>query len=150
MDADYENLRTALQFWKTEGETTDNGTMLARLVSALHAYWSWYGNIGEGQKWWGHLLATHYKAGTIERREALFCSGFLARQQGDLRAMRRLREEALTISKELGDNRGVAAALLNLGDVFFFERDFGAAHALFEESLVICQEFGNESGIAVA
>lgn len=48
----------------------------------------------------------------------------------------------------LGDRRGVAMSLNNLGNVARDQGDLASAHTVHQESLKICSEVGNRRGIA--
>jgi tetratricopeptide (TPR) repeat protein len=50
----------------------------------------------------------------------------------------------------LGDRRGIANSLGNLGNVVSDQRDFSSARALYEEGLAIMRELENRVGIANA
>jgi tetratricopeptide (TPR) repeat protein len=59
-----------------------------------------------------------------------------------------LHEESLALRRELGDKRGIAASLNNLGLVMQERGDYDESRALHEESLVLRREFGDTLGIA--
>ena len=58
-----------------------------------------------------------------------------------------LLQEALTISKGIGDQRGVALSLWGLGWAATDQGEYGAAKHLFQESLALFRQFGNQEGI---
>ncbi len=64
---------------------------------------------------------------TPERAHALNAAGALAYYQGDYAAAQPLYEESLAIRRELGDGRGIAVALNNLGNVASELGDFAVA-----------------------
>ena len=67
----------------------------------------------------------------------------MACDQGDFASARELHEESLAIQRRLGDRRGIANSLGNLGNVVSDQRDFSSARALYEEGLAIMRELGN-------
>ena len=73
----------------------------------------------------------------------LNAAGALSHDQGDYPAAKALHEEGLAIRRELGDRRGTAASLGNLGNVALNQGDYPAARALYEESLAILRELGD-------
>ena len=75
-------------------------------------------------------------------------AGSLAYHQGDYPGARALGEESLAIRRQLGDRKGIAASLNNLGLVACDQGDYPAARALYEESLAIKRELGDRVGIA--
>ena len=54
----------------------------------------------------------------------------------------------MAIRRELGDRRGIARSLNNLGNVAHEQGDFASARTLYEESLAIRRELGDRRGIA--
>ena len=63
----------------------------------------------------------------------------LAESQGDGEQASRFHEESLAISRDLGDLRGVAWSLNNLGVVAINSGDFGRAEALLQENLAVAE-----------
>jgi tetratricopeptide (TPR) repeat protein len=70
--------------------------------------------------------------------------------QGDYAAAHARFEQSLAIRGELGDRRGIAWSLNNLGSVATEWGDYGAARALFEETLEDFRELGDRQGIAAS
>src|SRR5205823_14104864 len=68
--------------------------------------------------------------------------------QTDTAAARTKVEESLAISRELGDQRGLAYSLNLLGFVSLLQGEGSAAFPLIEESLAIHKALGNRQGIA--
>ncbi len=56
-------------------------------------------------------------------------------------------QEALVISRGVGDRMGIALSLSGLGSDATDKGDYGAAKQLFQESLAIFRELGNQEGI---
>jgi hypothetical protein len=67
--------------------------------------------------------------------------------QGDHAKARALQEESLALNREVGDKRGVAAALNGLGAVARFQGDHATARVLYEENLALRRELGDKRGI---
>jgi tetratricopeptide (TPR) repeat protein len=61
----------------------------------------------------------------------------LAAFQGDFGAGRIFHEQALLIGKAIGDGASIASALLGLGKVAQFQREYGRATTLLEEGLAL-------------
>ena len=74
--------------------------------------------------------------------------GRLAFQQGEYAASCALHGEDLALRRELGDDRGVAQALNNLGVVAWNDGDTVAAHGFHEESLALRRTRDDRWGIA--
>jgi predicted ATPase/class 3 adenylate cyclase len=147
LEEEHDNLRSALE-WSLVTAQSAGGL---RLCGALARFWSTRGHFSEGRAWCARTLG---KAGgdeqTLERAKALNVAGGLAYVQGDYPAARARHEESLAVYRELGDRRGIAASLGNLGNVTSEQGDFTSARALHEESLAIRRELGDQSGIAVS
>jgi tetratricopeptide (TPR) repeat protein len=73
----------------------------------------------------------------------------VARSQGDYARATALFEESLAIMRELGDARGIALSLTNLGGVACDQGEYTRAVALLEESLALARPSGDRYGIAV-
>ena len=71
----------------------------------------------------------------------------MAFDEGDYVAARELHEESLAIRRELGDRRGIASSLGNLGNVAYAQGHYPFSRALFEESLAISRDVGDRQGI---
>jgi predicted ATPase/class 3 adenylate cyclase len=147
LETEHDNLRAALM-WSSEGRG-DALTGL-RLANALYTFWYVHGYFGEAHIWLTGLLAVVSNAPADARAEALGKAGVMAWQQGNYSTARRLQEEGLAIYREMGDRRGIASAVIDLGAVDFDQGDFRAARARFEEGLAIRRELGNAQGIAGA
>jgi predicted ATPase/class 3 adenylate cyclase len=145
LEEEHENLRAGLE-WSLVEAGSGGGL---RLCGALHRFWWARAYLSEGREWCARILG---KAGaeerTKERAKALQVAGVLAYHQGDYSAARALNEESLSIRRQLGDRRGIAASLNNLGLVAGEQGDYPVARALYEESLAIKRELGDQSGIA--
>src|SRR5262249_10252321 len=70
--------------------------------------------------------------------------------QGETSVAQACLEESLAIRRELGDRRGMAEALILLGNVSAFRADYATACGFHEEGLAIWREYGNTGEIAGA
>ncbi len=146
LQQEHENLRVGLEWSLAEGEP--NAGM--RLCGALWRYWWLRGHLAEGREWCARVLQNAAGASrTAAFAVLLGTAGILARYQGDYAAARALNEESLSIRRALGDRRGIALSLINLGGVAHDQRDFAVARAMFDESLVIVREVGDRWLVSV-
>jgi len=147
LQEEHDNLRSALKLCQQDQESNEAGM---RLAGNIWRFWEIRGYLSEGRE---HLQAALEQEGrehkTRLRGKALYATGVLAWRQGDYAVARAMQDECLGISRELGDKRGIAASLSNLGAVAKDQCDYAAARALYEESLAIHRELGNKKGIAV-
>lgn len=115
LEAEHDNLRLALTFCLEEG---DGGAAGLRLAGALAQFWMIRGHLSEGRQ---HLTAILSRSigpdYRTARANALNGSGTLALLQGDYAAAYTLHQESLALERELGDKRGIANSLNNLGNV---------------------------------
>jgi len=72
----------------------------------------------------------------------------MATNEGDMTMTQSLYKESLLLRREIGDKRGVAASLINMGAVAIFQTDYSTARALTEEGLALRREMGDMKGIA--
>jgi tetratricopeptide (TPR) repeat protein len=72
----------------------------------------------------------------------------LAFSQGDNKSARQFYESSMAICRELGDQKGMAGSLNNLGMVEFEEADYSKAKVQFEASLDLWRELKDHWGIA--
>ncbi len=144
LEAEHDNVRAALGF--APFLSTDSGL---RLAGALSRFWMVRGHFGEGRRWLGEMLDQAWaQAHTEARGKALTGASLLAHSQGNYASARALYEESLAICRDLGDRRGIAMSLNNLGSVAQRQGDYRAAGALFELALEIDRGIGNRAWIA--
>jgi tetratricopeptide (TPR) repeat protein len=134
LEVEHANLRATLDWAAARGETATG----LRLAGALWQFWHWQGYLSEVQERVVGLLS---QSGAIERTaahaKALYAAGYLAFifKLEDLAGAQALLEESLALWRELGDSRGMAVSLSELGRLAFTENNFRAALALNEEAL---------------
>lgn len=129
LELEHDNLRTALR-WALD----DDPPAAQRLAAALARFWEIRGHISEGRGW----LEAAAASGTDSpaRAPVLLHAAVFARMQRDYTASRARAQEALTLLRDAGDERGVASSLAALGSV---EWSDGAAQArsLSSDSIAI-------------
>ena len=145
LDTEHDNLRSALAWSSAAGGDTASGL---RLASALWWFWNVRGHLTEGRSWLSGLLAAEPSSQfPAIRADALLGASVLAAQQDDYRVARALCEESLAICRGLGDQRGIARSLNNLGNLAHDEGDYSSARARYEECLAMLREQGDQRGI---
>ena len=145
LDAEVANLRAALA---RRADRDADG--LLRLASSLANFWVTRGQAQEGRRWIDAGLERSSGVSPAERARALRNAGNLARIAFDLPAARSRLEEALQLSEQLGDARGVAVSRLNLGKLAIFELDPVAAKAHLEACLGGARALGDDVVVASA
>lgn len=144
-EADHGNLRAAIRWALDNGEIAKALELCAR----LSGFWLERGYLGEGRAWLDEALAAPSRP-TSARARALTASGVLAHYQSDYDRADRLCAEALTLSRSLGDERGVAEALTGLALVRRTRGDYAGAEPLFAEALALYETFAAEEAVARA
>jgi len=139
LEREQDNLRAALD----EFEASDESELVLALMGAAWWLWSSRGPVAEGRRRLERALAAD-RTPTIVRAKALMGAADLTSDTED-HAMTRLRaEEALELSRELGDSWGAAYCLLILGVVFASEDAWPEAHSLLTESVQLFREVDDE------
>lgn len=172
LDQEHDNLRAALRWAREGGEQTEKNEVGLRIAGAIWRFWDVKGHFSEGREYLGGLLALpgsvvpvgseglsgSPKERTVQvqitlrayRARALAGAGNLAHKQGDYSTARSLHEESLAIMREIGDKRGIAYSLHNLGVVALEYGDYSTTRSLHEESLAIRREIVDKGGIAAS
>jgi predicted ATPase len=139
LEREHDNVRAALDRLEASGEST----LALRLVGAVSDFWQIRGHLAEG----GRRLERALQADedpTAARVKALNGAAELAIARGDVAAGRARAEEALALSRELGDPRGIARSTWALGYVAVEEGDLAGAQRLLAESVREFRALGDE------
>lgn len=150
LEVEHDNIRAALAFALESARGAD----ALRLATALWRFWNVRAYWSEGRQWLTRALAQS-PARDQGRAKALNALGMLCWFNEDHLAMQAPVQESLSISRELGDRRGIAGALNSQG-MFYgrsgtlrFERDkFEQARPLHAKSLSLRRELGDSWEIA--
>jgi tetratricopeptide (TPR) repeat protein len=149
LEAEHDNMRAALS-WSLEKEPE---TAL-RLAGALARFWEIRSDISEGSRWLEAALRQSGRPNTITeaatRAKLSSEAGTFAWQRGDYNRATELHGEALELYRELGDDSGVAFALICLGTQRLENSDYERAAPFYEEALAISRRIGDRRNIAMA
>ncbi|HEX8599016.1 MAG TPA: tetratricopeptide repeat protein [Chloroflexia bacterium] len=151
LEQEHPNLRAALEWSLTPQGSLDVGL---RMAAALHIFWWTRNYLSEASDWLARVLSQQEEDGpTLVRTKALNAAGTIALFRGDYSQARGFYQQCLDGRRELlgrglGDMRGVAGALGNLGLVAWNLEDYEEAYALNKESLEILRELGDKHGMA--
>jgi predicted ATPase/class 3 adenylate cyclase len=154
LELDHDNLRTALRWSLDRGETE----VALRLGSALWLFWDTHGYVREGREWVDDLLARAdaLPASAItpdtQRARAKLLDGAarLRARWSEYAKACELDAQAIAVWRELGDQRGMAEALNNIGVGMRYLGDRARSQAAVEESLVLFRGVADKRGIAHA
>ena len=114
-----------------------------RLVAALIPFWWRRGYAGEGQRWVAAAITATPRTSTAARAGLLVQAGRLAWHQGEHTLAIARSEEALALSRGVGDTRSAAFALLTLGTVHWYQGDSPTAESELAASLVLAEAAGD-------
>jgi predicted ATPase/class 3 adenylate cyclase/DNA-binding CsgD family transcriptional regulator len=146
LEQEQENLRAAL-VWLIKQE---QGELALRLSGALWRFWRIRGYSSEGWRWLEAALRLPQARGrTAWRAKALYGASEFGKLLAHP-ATRSLLEESVVIYRELGDKRGLAESLADLGWVLSTQNDVVAARTLQEESVALAREVGDRWILAAA
>jgi non-specific serine/threonine protein kinase len=146
LELDHDNLRVALA-WSLESNQIEAGLKMA---GALAWFWLSKGHLSEGNLWLEKTLASGAGAQGKDRAKALRASSILLTATGDYIRARAFAELSVELYREIGDNRGVGLALIDLGASLYHEGKREEAIESCEESLRLLQATGERWGIAYA
>ena len=149
IEAEHDNLRAALSWSATEGSATGAGGL--QLAGAIWPFWNLRGLLNEGRGWLSTLLQQAAdRAIPPVRAQGLRAAGVLAHAQGDFAASASWHEQCLALQRQLGDRKGVAAALESLGIAAYGRGHCASGIDMMEEALAIQRELGEPLAIAQA
>jgi predicted ATPase len=147
LELEIHNLRTSLEWFVGRAQAHEG----LALGSALGLFWLMRGYLSEGREWLRRLLALPAAretdslfAGVLDR------ASLLARYQSDYGHAAEVAERSLIVSRELGDGKGIADSLANLGFVHLSQEDYHKAAEFYEEALGINRTLENFQGTADA
>jgi predicted ATPase/class 3 adenylate cyclase len=146
LDADHDNLRTALVWSMT---AADAETSLC-LAADAGVFWYLSGHWSEGREWLGRAVARAPEAPLQARARAQIQLGRLAHYQGDDALAIAALEPALALCRRLGDQTGAAYALYLLGIGAEDVGNFDQAAVWMQESLQLSRDADDTSMVAWA
>ncbi len=124
LEMEHDNIRAALR-WSIETDEAEPGM---RMAGALWRFWQMRDHMAEGRRWTDEVLELPSAAApSAARARALLAAGSLNYYLRDTGSVRGLYEESLKISRTIGDRRGEAEGMYNLGFGCMLAGDFPAA-----------------------
>jgi predicted ATPase len=145
LEAEHDNMRAALAWALEFGETE----LALRLGNGL--WWFWYvrGHISEGRVWLEAALEGDGDVSVAERAWALTGAGVLMiEQHDDLERATALLEEALALSRDVGDRWTEAGVLSNLATAAIGKGDHGRAADILEAGEKLYRSLGDRGRLA--
>jgi non-specific serine/threonine protein kinase len=143
LEADHDNMRAALS-WSLE---RDPETAL-RLAGKLARFWEMRCRFVEGSAWLEAALRQGDHADAAMRAKLLSEAGTFAFFRTEFEHAIVLHREALELYRQVGDDSGVAFALLCLGAQYGEQGDYERAVPFAEEALALSRRIGDKLNIA--
>ena len=141
-----ENLRAALR-WAIDGGEAEVGL---RTAGAIWDYWHYWAELREGARWLEALLALPAAGpATLVRAKALRGLAGILYWQGDADRSFALYEEALAITRTLGDEQLIAATLHDIAWAALGRGDLVVASAFATESRDHYRRAGDSDGATI-
>ena len=141
LELEYANIRTAIK-WSIESATPEVGL---RIGAAIWRFWQHRSHLAEGRTQMTALLDVESSSIAARvRARAMTALGGVCYWQGDFQVADDLYRAALLVYREVGEPRGVALALYDLGFTTAILRDLDEAGRLLEESLGLYLGLGDE------
>ena len=147
VSAEQANLGAALEWYERPEQDPELGL---RVAGALWRFWSIRGPLAEGRCRLEHALARMPEARLTTDIAARAWNGLavLVRMEGDVEEACLFNNRALVIWRQVGEPRGMAATLNNLGNARMLLGHFAAARPLFEESLALWRSVDQTLNVA--
>ncbi len=151
LEAEHDNLRAAL-LWTLDdhdrARQPERVEARVRFVGALWRFWHVRGYLSEGRQWLERAVSGSAGASAAMLAKALRGLGGIAWAQGDYALARSAQEESLSLYREIGNLRGVAASLNNLAVIAIEQADLSSARSLFEQSLALRRTLADQRDVA--
>lgn len=145
LESAHDNLRAALH-WLVDHE---EGDLVVRLATALGYFWEARGYIAEGQRWLEEALRKAPAVDPRLRARALNRLGILLTwTESDVTRPRAVLSEARELACSVQDAVTIARALLYLGVLGVFTREWRQSRQHLEEALTYWEEAGDSWGVA--
>ena len=136
-------MRAAVKWALDRGEAE----LAVRLCGSIPALWFRTGTLEEGKEWLERAIALRDALSESARARALNLLGRVRQIGGDNSPeVEAAFQESLGIYRRLSDPRGVARALMNLGNLKRRARELDEAEPLFQEALEIYAGLGEAYG----
>jgi predicted ATPase len=167
IEGEHPNFQTALEWALSQEGDLEGLDIGLALAGSLVRFWSVRGYFRDGRTWLErvvemargagldqdcqHVTATTtagQKARYAAYANALHGAGVFAADQNDYARAAEVYHECLDARRALGDLRGTALTVNNLGRIASFQGDYTQAIALYEESLALKRALNDLDGVA--
>jgi predicted ATPase/class 3 adenylate cyclase len=146
LERDHDNLRAAHD-WAVSNQDAE---LAMRLVVALWRFWHMRGFLQEGRRRAEDSLALPADQPTPLRARALQAAGGVAHWQHDVESQAAFYDEAISLWRELGDQRGLVDVLYDRLFAYSYTGGMEAGIEPGEKVLALAEEIGDPIAIAKA
>ncbi|MGE5249410.1 MAG: ATP-binding protein [Bacteroidota bacterium] len=145
-EQEHDNLRAALDWalGRRDGQAL-------RLAASLRWFWFVRGHFHEGSDWLRKALQAAPEGPGADlglRARAMSGIALLTNALGDHNAAQLMGEQSLALFRQLDDQRGLADALLFLGNALLWQGRAAEGHARLQEALALYRQAGDQHGVA--
>jgi predicted ATPase/transcriptional regulator with XRE-family HTH domain len=148
LERDHSNLRAALRWLLDQAEQGASCEMALRLATALGEFWLIRGHGSYGRKALERALLNSKGAPVRYLAKGFATAGLIASGQGDFGQAEVWIARSLALARQLGNTRGEARALRELGNVAMLRGENTRAQTLLEDGLTLFRELGDMLGIS--
>jgi predicted ATPase/class 3 adenylate cyclase/DNA-binding CsgD family transcriptional regulator len=153
LEQEHGNLQAALE-WALEEvkdeQARERRELALRLSAALEPFWVMHGHYNEARTFLERALASGDGESASLRVRVLQATSDIARRQGDYDRAKVLAQQSLALSQELGDTRGVADSLYQLGSIAWITGKAAEALKLHEEQVRLMRQVGEPGEVATS
>ena len=146
LDADIDNMRTALDFAVAAGDAQTE----LRFVAALWPYWHVRGHLAEARDRLESAIAREGASAHDAYTRAAYGAGILAWSIGDYGRVRVLAKELLDSSRASGSRSDEHAGYKLLSHVALRERQFAAAERYSKRTLALARKLDSDHDVSTA
>ncbi len=146
IELEHENVRAALRWAETAGETVVAG----RILNGVGYFWFVRGHFHEGLEWTRRVLSRDDELPSDLHVRLLANAAGLAMGCGEVDEAVDYLRRGVDLCRANGDRPGLARSLINLGFAFEERHEIERGIAALEEALSIAREDGDQRRVAVA
>lgn len=146
-DEEHDNLRAAFEWALKERDAE----LVLKMAAALWRFWNMRAYLREWQQSISAALeiSNHLKP-SVALVKAQIGAAVLARRLSNKAESKRLYEESLTLSRNIGYKPGTTFSLIGLGDLARDNYDNEQARQLYEEGLTVAREVDDRIAISIS
>lgn len=148
LEGEQTNCLTALSWAVREGRTEE----AARLALAVWPLWHARTNLTEGRRWFDQIAALEDRRpmSPVVHARLLNVRGVIEHTLGQFDRADELHTAAISLWRQIGDEAGLASALLDQGWQYFYQANEPGARARAEDSLTVARRIANPRACAAA